>query len=229
MCVCVDWFYASFGYRSVCVFRDERHVALKILSAHATGEIDAGRLRELTILRTITAMDDSHPGHAHVVHLLHEFTFDSFYGKHICFVTDVLSLSVTNMVKLLGDDPRLPLRIVLLIVKQALKALEYLHDSCGVVHAGTSKQCVPATYYLTKCVCPLDLKPSNILIRPSNVDQMVMHELTEYPAPLYTNPKTTPPHEMPFDVVASAPMTYIPDFSQGNQLHWVIADFGHCT
>jgi serine/threonine-protein kinase SRPK3 len=172
----------------------QRHVALKILSAHATGGRRGVSPRiTVTILRAITATDASHPGHGLVVHLLHEFTFDSFYGKPICFVTDVLRLSVTNMKKLLLPDPRLPLRIVLLIVKHALKALEYLPTrqlwSCPHWYVKLNAQ----RLLIVKYVCPLDLKPCNILLRPSDVDQIVMHGLAEFRSTSYEIPKTNLP------------------------------------
>ncbi|KAF8812625.1 hypothetical protein BYT27DRAFT_6403795 [Phlegmacium glaucopus] len=63
--------------------KENRHVALKILSVHASREVDAGRLRELSILRTIAAAAPSHQGFHHVLHFLHEFTFESFYGSDI--------------------------------------------------------------------------------------------------------------------------------------------------
>jgi serine/threonine protein kinase len=119
--------------------RENRHVAIKILSAYASRKVDAGHLRELDILRTITTAAPSHQGFHHVIHLLHEFTFESFHGSHICFVTDVLSFSVPNLQKELPDS-RLPLKFILRLVKHVLKALEYLHDTCEIVHSGTSNQ-----------------------------------------------------------------------------------------
>lgn len=76
---------------------------------------------------------------------------------------------------------------------------------------------------------PPDLKPSNILLLPSNVDSVVMHELVEFPSTLYEIPKTISPEEVPFQVVSSAPLMFTSDFRQGAQLHWVITDFGHGT
>ena len=61
--------------------------------------------------------------------------FREFHGNHICIVTDVLSYSVSNLKKELLD-PRLPLKFILRIVKHVLKALEYLHHICRVIHSG---------------------------------------------------------------------------------------------
>ena len=78
-----------------------------------------------------------HHGFQHVVHLLHEFTFDSFAGQHICFVTDVLSYSVPSLQTQLSDR-RFPLKFILRLTKHILKGLEYLHDECEIVHSGMS-------------------------------------------------------------------------------------------
>lgn len=74
-----------------------------------------------------------------------------------------------------------------------------------------------------------DLKPSNILLLPSDVDTIVMHELAEYPSPLCELPKTIPPEEVPFNAVSSAPIVFDTDSNEPTELHWVITDFGHCT
>jgi hypothetical protein len=79
---------------------------------------------------------------------------------------------------------------------------------------------------------PPDLKPSNILLLPSNIDSIVMHELAELPSTLYELPKTILPEEVPFHAVSSAPLIFTPNLShqsEASELHWVIADFGHGT
>jgi serine/threonine-protein kinase SRPK3 len=115
--------------------REDRHVALMALSAHASREIEAGRLRERELLRKVTNASPLHHGFKHVIHLSHEFAFESFAGQHICFVTDVLSYSVPSLQNQLAD-PRLPLEFILRLTKHVLKGLEYLHDECKVIHSG---------------------------------------------------------------------------------------------
>lgn len=77
------------------------------------------------------------------------------------------------------------------------------------------------SYYLA------DLKPGNILLLPSDIDKVIMHELSEEPATLYGFPKTIPPNELPFHPVMSAPLLPGSNPAQGAGLHWVIADLGH--
>ncbi|KAN0125243.1 kinase-like protein, partial [Russula decolorans] len=206
------------GFSSVWLARDRkyvdnRHVALKILSSYASREIEAGRLRERDILRRVTTAAPRHHGFQHVVHLLHEFTFESFAGEHICFVIDVLSYSVPSLQAQLSDK-RLPLKFILRLTKHILKGLEYLHDECEIVHSGI----------LTSL---LDLKPSNLLLVPSDIDAIVMHEIAENPSLLYEFPKTVPPNELPFHPVVSTPLLFDLNPSQATRLHWLIADLGH--
>ena len=125
-----------FNKQLIRVDRESRYVALKILSSSASREIEAGWLRERDILRKVANAAPHHPGFQHVVHLLHEFTFESYHGRHICFVTNVLCYNVPRLQKEL-NVLRFPLKFVLRLVKHILKGLEYLHDECGVVHSGT--------------------------------------------------------------------------------------------
>lgn len=75
----------------------------------------------------------------------------------------------------------------------------------------------------------LDLKPSNILLMPSDIDAIVMHEIAEQPSLLYDFPKTVPPNELPFHPVMSTPLLFDLNPSQATRLHWLIADLGHGT
>lgn len=215
------------GYSTVWLardLRDNRHVALKVLSAYASSQIESGRLRELDLLRKVTNASPLHCGFGHVIHLSHEFSFDSFIGRHICFVLDVLSYSVSSLQSQL-NDPRLPLKFILRIMKHVLKGLEYLHDECQIVHSGMSSSCFavieqPMQY-------PTDLNPGNILLLPSDVDKVVTHEVLQHPATLYGFPKTIPPNELPFHPVLSTPLIFGLSMNTDAGLHWVIADLGH--
>jgi len=60
------------------------------------------------------------------------------------------------------------------------------------------------------------------------VDEVVMHELSKYPATLYDLPTGIHPKEVPVIPVSSAPIYHAAHGAQGDLFHWVIADFGHC-
>jgi len=128
---------SPFDKRLIRVDRYDYHVALKVLSSYASREIETGRLRERDILRKITNSAPLHPGFQHVVHLLHEFAFESSLGQHICFVTNVLCYNVTGLQRELGG-PQPHLKFIMRLTKDVLKGLEYLHDKCEVIHSGTS-------------------------------------------------------------------------------------------
>jgi len=133
--------------RLIRVHRKNRHVALKILTSCASREIEAGWLSERDILRKVANADHLHHGFQHVVHLLHEFAFESYIGRHICFVTNVLCYNVTSLQRSFGRI-LLPLKFILRLTKHVLKGLEYLHDKCGVVHSGTSRVAFGGYYWL---------------------------------------------------------------------------------
>jgi serine/threonine-protein kinase SRPK3 len=203
--------------------RERRHVALKILTAYASREIEAGRLRERELLRKATSASPLHHGFKHVIHLSHEFAFRSFVGQHICFVTDVLSYNVPTLQKEI-DDPRLPLELILRLTKHVLKGLEYLHDECRMIHSGMFY--TPLIVDIGRSNHLTDLKPGNILMLPSDLDAVVGYELCEQPATLFGFSKETPRQYLPFHPIRSTPLI----FGLGGSLdafHWVIADLGH--
>ena len=72
----------------------------------------------------------------------------------------------------------------------------------------------------------IDSKPGDILLFPSDIDNVVMHELSEQPATLYGFPKTTPPDKLLFHPVPLTPVIFVLDTSQDDVPHWVGADYG---
>ena len=74
---------------------------------------------------------------------------------------------------------------------------------------------------------PTDLKPENILLLPSDLDKIVMHELSGRPAAIYGFQKNTPPNELPFHPVFSAPLSFTLETKGDSKMHWIVADMGH--
>lgn len=116
--------------------RENRHVALKLLSAYATRAHEVGQLHdELAVLARIASAAPAHAGYAHVNRLLHQFAFDSHAGHHTCFVLGVTACDVAALQDR-QRDRRLPLRSILRLTHDVLQGLRYLHDECGIVHCG---------------------------------------------------------------------------------------------
>ncbi|OCH94721.1 kinase-like protein [Obba rivulosa] len=197
------------GFSSVWLAKDQKlqkSVAIKMLTAFGSREIQLGRMKEMEMLKKIASANPSHPGFRHVGKLLHDFEFNSFAGTHVCAVTDVLSFDVPGLL-IHSNESRLPLKLVLKLVRDTLKGLSYLHDECKIIHT--------------------DLKPDNILLKPTDVEATVMRELSENPSKLWYINKDIAPDELPFHPVAAAPIHFTPDFDGDVGLSWVISDFGH--
>jgi len=109
------------------------YVAVKILSAHATGCIVGGLSAEYDVFRRIKSANPRHPGFAHCLAVQHCFTVHSSAGGHICFATDVLG---PNMMTLRSAQPNqtFPVSVAKRIIKQILLSVDYLHRECGYVH-----------------------------------------------------------------------------------------------
>jgi len=110
------------------------------------------------------------------------------------------------------------------VAKQVLMALEYLHEECGIIHAGTATFGMPRdtwTYPL------LDIKHDNILFRPSNLFEVVAHQLTNIPSTTYDCGTELLPTVIPIvsQPLAATTGQIVPE----TQLEGVLADVGHCT
>jgi len=122
---------------------EERFVALKILTCEATSALektgDEQRSDELRLLKKIASAQPKHRGFKHNVTLYDSFKFIGPHGKHICLVTEALSITL-DYIRKLNDkgDRRLSVAVTKRLAKQILYGLEYLHDVCGIVHTGTS-------------------------------------------------------------------------------------------
>lgn len=123
-------------------FRLDRFAALKILTCESTKASLPGneqRSDELRILEKIAAAQLMHRGFKHNLALYDSFEFSGPHGVHRCLVTEVLGFSLDHLRKLNDDgDYRLKAGFIKRVVKQILYGLEYLHDVCGVIHAGES-------------------------------------------------------------------------------------------
>ena len=124
-------------------FREDRFVALKILTCEATTAVektgDEQRSDELRMFQKIASAQPDHRGFKHNVTLYESFEFHGPHGKHLCLVTEALSVTLDSIRKLNEDGGRrLSVAVTKRLAKQILYGLEYLHGACGIIHTGTS-------------------------------------------------------------------------------------------
>ena len=121
--------------------REDRFVALKILTSEATKALAPGpdqRSDEQHMLQKIASADPSHRGFRHNLAYCDAFEFTGPHGLHRCIVTEALGYGVDYIRKSRPEgDRRIAPSIVKRVTRQVLLGLEYLHDVCGIVHTGT--------------------------------------------------------------------------------------------
>jgi serine/threonine-protein kinase SRPK3 len=106
---------------------------LKVLTADSFG--NSNPVYELEILQHINQTDIKNPGYHHVVQFLDNFIHAGPNGKHLCLVFEPMGQSVYGLQKLYPNK-QLPQHLGRQIAEQMLQALEWLHDSCGIIHTG---------------------------------------------------------------------------------------------
>ncbi|KAL8902812.1 MAG: hypothetical protein Q9207_004360 [Kuettlingeria erythrocarpa] len=162
-------------YSTVWLAKDSvnnRHVALKITTADAYGQYDEHdtyssekHVFELEMLKHIQKTDIDHPGRKCVPHLLDHFTHTGPNGEHMCLVSKVTGQSLAHF-RAQWDPSTIPVPMVQRVASQVLRALDYLHRSCGIIHT--------------------DITPQNILTAlPSEVEEVWIQEyLSRWPTPV---------------------------------------------
>jgi serine/threonine-protein kinase SRPK3 len=85
---------------------------------------------ELAILQRISTADPSHSSYKHVIH---EHTGHN--GKHLCLVFKVMGKNVSALRREFPSR-QIPAALMKQIARQVLFGLDYLHQSCGVIHTG---------------------------------------------------------------------------------------------
>lgn len=116
--------------------RDEKHVAIKVLTGFATRLYQEGLFPELDVLRKLSATPGgAEPKEGHCLSLHSNFLHPGQLatGPHLCLVTDVFAGDVEHLKRLCaprGFPPILAKRILL----HTLKGLNLVHSE-GVVHA----------------------------------------------------------------------------------------------
>jgi serine/threonine-protein kinase SRPK3 len=142
---------------------ENRYVALKILVADAFS--GTNRLHELRVLQCAKSADPEHIGHGRIVMLLDHFQHQGPHGIHFCLVLELLGPNLSIVQRLYEKQQHeLPVTVVKQITKQILQGLEYLHDSCRIIHTGKT---------FGRGSTNQDIQPSNILVELDSVDSAI--------------------------------------------------------
>lgn len=94
---------------------------------------------ELEILKHIGKTDPNNPGYQHVAHLLDSFVHEGPNGDHLCLVFEPMGQSVLDLQRSFPNK-QLPPHLGRQIAKQLLYAIDWLHNSCGIIHTGMISQ-----------------------------------------------------------------------------------------
>ncbi|KAI1413533.1 kinase-like protein [Hypoxylon sp. FL1857] len=180
-----------------------KHVALKILTADSyNGKKDTF---ELDILRCMafktTRAPNIVPGSDRILGLLDEFQHYGPNGKHVCLVFKPMGPNL-SIYRRLFPHLRIPVSVAKNIARQLLQALAFLHDTCHIIHT--------------------DIKPQNILIETSEIDEMFERAPSE--VFLQQSPPVNPPGNF---YMQSEPVTSgEEDLSKAADVSVKLADFG---
>lgn len=119
----------------------QRYAALKIVKSalHYTEAAED----EIKLLKAVRDTSQTETGRVRAVSLLNDFKHYGPNGMHICMVMEVLGNNLLKVIKAFNYKG-IPMPLVKRITRQLLQGLEYLHDSCKIIHT--------------------DIKPENVLM-----------------------------------------------------------------
>ena len=119
--------------------------ALKVLVGHLTGN-EFGH-DELGLLKIAHDANHDTPGYDHVCHLRDGFVLEGPHGSHTCLVLDAMGVNVLDIFRSIAGP--MPTFLLKRITKHTLLALRFLHEDCGIVHAGESSSLAIVCFKLT--------------------------------------------------------------------------------
>uniref|UniRef100_T1J147 non-specific serine/threonine protein kinase n=2 Tax=Strigamia maritima TaxID=126957 RepID=T1J147_STRMM len=137
-----------------------RFIALKI--ARSLPIIAKAARHEIQLLKCVQ-------NYAHkrkIVEFLDNFTISGDNGTHICIAFEVLNHNLLELIKESGFKG-LPLNQVKGIIKQVLESLDYLHETCEIIHTDIKPENVCVDENQSKSAlffgksCPQQLDPSH--------------------------------------------------------------------
>ncbi|RMZ74918.1 hypothetical protein DV736_g6715, partial [Chaetothyriales sp. CBS 134916] len=107
------------------------YVALKIFTRQSV----AAGTHEAKIYEHINKTESNHPGRKYVRKCIDTFECEGPNGMHKCLVHPPLWKSIWSLLRS-GDEHRLPEPLLKTVVGCLLRALDYLHSECHLVHTG---------------------------------------------------------------------------------------------
>uniref|UniRef100_T1JE83 non-specific serine/threonine protein kinase n=1 Tax=Strigamia maritima TaxID=126957 RepID=T1JE83_STRMM len=133
--------WGSFSTVWLCQdLQDTRFVALKIVrSAPLFAKV---ALREIELLKCVEHHNTGHHHKNAVVRFLDDFIITGVNGTHICMVFNILGQNLSKIKKI-------PLAQVKNIIKSLLENLDYLHNTCKIIHT--------------------DIKPENVCLNNNGI------------------------------------------------------------
>lgn len=130
-------------FSTVWLVHDEEtgsQAALKVVKSaeHYT----AAARDEVSILTHIRREDEGDSKHC--CRMIDTFEHQGPHGRHVCMVFEVLGDNLLGLIRHY-DHEGIPLRVVKKLCREILEGLEFLHDTCKVIHT--------------------DLKPENVMLK----------------------------------------------------------------
>lgn len=129
----------------------KQHCAIKVQKADPH-YAEAAR-DEIKLLQALKK--DGKKMEATVVELLDHFEHEGPHGRHVCLTFELLSKSLLSLVKRFNYRG-VPLPMIRIISRQILEGLDYIHNTCGIIHT--------------------DLKPENVLFAQHRVEKEALQE-----------------------------------------------------
>ena len=106
------------------VQREDKHVALKVLTAKASDLESESGLEEINILKRVITADPHHNGFNHVVGMLDSFRVEGDNGVHTCLILEAMADNMQGL-EAKNENLKVPLAIVKRMTRHVLLALDY--------------------------------------------------------------------------------------------------------